>query len=283
MPTPPRSKARPPSSPTFIPSARATSPGLGVTTSAMDTDFSQGATVSTGNPLDAAIQGNGYFVVDQNGPQEYTRDGSFELNSAGELVSASTGAAVMGIHQRRARPDHRQYRRDAGGGHHQLDSGVQSEFQRPTATGRPTLSRLPPPPATPKPIPSRSMIRSATPTRWICISCRYNWHPDEYTVYARAGDRRTAPPATPALRRCWRRWTSPPTARSNPPTGYGFTADTGTAGVNQTGNDGATLNVTLGQWRRTFGHQLQLHRHDPRRAELRGRLRHHRRLPPRQL
>src|ERR1700742_777954 len=60
-------------------------PGLGVTTSEMDTDFSQGAPVSTGNPLDAAIQGNGFFVVSQNGTQEYTRDGSFELNSAGVL------------------------------------------------------------------------------------------------------------------------------------------------------------------------------------------------------
>ena len=72
-------------------------PGLGVTTSTMDTDFSQGAPVSTGNPLDAAIQGNGFFVVSQNGTQDYTRDGSFELNSAGELVSAATGATVMGV------------------------------------------------------------------------------------------------------------------------------------------------------------------------------------------
>jgi flagellar hook protein FlgE len=63
----------------------------------MDTNFSQGAPVSTGNPLDAAIQGNGFFVVSQNGTQEYTRDGSFQLNSAGRLVSAATGATVMGI------------------------------------------------------------------------------------------------------------------------------------------------------------------------------------------
>jgi flagellar hook protein FlgE len=72
-------------------------PGLGVTTSQLDTDFSQGAPVSTGNPLDAAIQGNGFFVVSQNGTQEYTRDGSFELNPAGELISAATGATVQGL------------------------------------------------------------------------------------------------------------------------------------------------------------------------------------------
>ncbi len=72
-------------------------PGIGVTTSSMSSDFAQGATVSTGNPLDAAIEGNGFFIVDQNGQQEYTRDGSFELNSTGQLVSSATGAQVMGF------------------------------------------------------------------------------------------------------------------------------------------------------------------------------------------
>jgi flagellar hook protein FlgE len=79
------------------PSGESNVPGIGVTTSAMNTNFSQGATVATGNPFDAAIQGNGYFVVDQNGSQQYTRDGSFQLNPNGELVSAATGAQVMGI------------------------------------------------------------------------------------------------------------------------------------------------------------------------------------------
>jgi flagellar hook protein FlgE len=81
----------------IYPYGSSNAPGLGVTTSEMDTDFAQGAPVSTGNPLDAAIQGNGFFVVSQNGTQEYTRDGSFELNSAGTLISAANGATVMGI------------------------------------------------------------------------------------------------------------------------------------------------------------------------------------------
>ncbi|HEY1858049.1 flagellar hook protein FlgE [Acidocella sp.] len=81
----------------IYPSGSSNVPGLGVTTSSMDTDFAQGAPVSTGNPFDAAIQGNGFFVVDQGGTQEYTRDGSFELNDSDELVSAATGAQVMGI------------------------------------------------------------------------------------------------------------------------------------------------------------------------------------------
>ncbi len=122
-------------------------PGLGVTTSTMDTDFSQGAPVSTGNPLDAAIQGNGFFVVSQNGTQDYTRDGSFELNSAGELVTASTGATVMGITgtgalgpitvNTGAMPAH---------GHHHLGPGVQSGLQRPHDVND---RRLPGLPATP--------------------------------------------------------------------------------------------------------------------------------------
>lgn len=72
-------------------------PGLGVTTSAIDTDFSQGAPVSTGNPLDALIQGNGFFVVSQNGTQNFTRDGQFQLSPSGELIAASNGATVQGI------------------------------------------------------------------------------------------------------------------------------------------------------------------------------------------
>ena len=81
----------------IYPSGSSNVPGLGVTTSSMDTDFAQGAPVSTGNPFDAAIQGNGFFIVDQGGQQEYTRDGSFELNGSDQLVSAATGAQVMGI------------------------------------------------------------------------------------------------------------------------------------------------------------------------------------------
>ena len=70
-------------------------PGVGVATSSVSSDFTQGNLVPTGNPLDAAIQGNGYFVVTQNGHQQYTRDGSFQLSSQGQLVTA-TGAQVMG-------------------------------------------------------------------------------------------------------------------------------------------------------------------------------------------
>jgi flagellar basal-body rod protein FlgF len=58
-------------------------------------DFSQGALQKTGNQLDVALQGSGFFVVETaNGPM-YTRNGSFQVSSKGQLVTSS-GDAVMG-------------------------------------------------------------------------------------------------------------------------------------------------------------------------------------------
>lgn len=58
-------------------------------------DVSQGALQKTGNDLDMAIQGPGYFVVQTaNGPM-YTRNGSFQVSARGQLVTAN-GDAVMG-------------------------------------------------------------------------------------------------------------------------------------------------------------------------------------------
>lgn len=58
-------------------------------------DQTQGAMQKTGNDLDVAIQGTGYFVVETaNGPV-YTRNGSFQVSSQGELTTAN-GDLVMG-------------------------------------------------------------------------------------------------------------------------------------------------------------------------------------------
>ncbi|MGA3188948.1 MAG: flagellar hook protein FlgE [Bryobacteraceae bacterium] len=60
------------------------------------TQFAQGAIQSTGGPLDAAIQGGGFFMVQgANGATEYTRGGNFQVNAAGTLET-STGEAVQG-------------------------------------------------------------------------------------------------------------------------------------------------------------------------------------------
>jgi flagellar basal-body rod protein FlgG len=51
--------------------------------------FTPGSVNSTGNSLDIAIEGNGFFqITAPDGTYRYTRDGSFRLNSNGELVTA---------------------------------------------------------------------------------------------------------------------------------------------------------------------------------------------------
>lgn len=70
--------------------------GAGVASTNTVRNFSQGTVTSTGNPLDAAIQGNGFFVVqDASGDTMYTRDGSFNLSPSGQLVDSS-GDLVQG-------------------------------------------------------------------------------------------------------------------------------------------------------------------------------------------
>ncbi|MGA7156981.1 MAG: flagellar basal-body rod protein FlgF [Acidobacteriaceae bacterium] len=58
-------------------------------------DMSQGALQKTGNDLDLAVQGSGFFVVQTaNGPM-YTRDGAFQVNGKSQLVTAQ-GDPVLG-------------------------------------------------------------------------------------------------------------------------------------------------------------------------------------------
>ncbi len=71
--------------------------GLGTAVSSIDTLFSQGVIESTGNDSDLAIEGTGFFVVNQGGKQLYTRVGSFDRDSNGNLVLKGTGAIVQGL------------------------------------------------------------------------------------------------------------------------------------------------------------------------------------------
>lgn len=61
----------------------------------LETDFSQGELQSTGNQLDFAIQGKGFFTVETPEGTRYTRDGSFKINSENALVTAE-GYSVIG-------------------------------------------------------------------------------------------------------------------------------------------------------------------------------------------
>jgi flagellar hook protein FlgE len=76
--------------------ANQTQPGFGVSTSAVRQQFNQGALQSTGGAFDAAIQGDGFFVLkDTNGAPLLTRDGSFSTDASGNLVT-SGGQFVQG-------------------------------------------------------------------------------------------------------------------------------------------------------------------------------------------
>lgn len=73
---------------------RGTGPGVGLGTgvkvAAIDKDFSQGALVQTGEPLNLAIRGEGFFaVVDGAGEMFLTRDGNFHRDADGNVVNNS--------------------------------------------------------------------------------------------------------------------------------------------------------------------------------------------------
>ncbi|MFQ5454937.1 MAG: flagellar basal-body rod protein FlgF [Nitrospirota bacterium] len=59
------------------------------------TQFSPGGIKDTGNPLDLAIEGNGFFVVETDNGTRYTRSGNFTLDSERRLVTQD-GSVVLG-------------------------------------------------------------------------------------------------------------------------------------------------------------------------------------------
>jgi flagellar basal-body rod protein FlgG len=64
--------------------------GTGVRPVATEKIFTQGNLQQTGNPLDVAIQGNGFFqVLQPDGTTAYTRDGAFQVDNTGALVTSS--------------------------------------------------------------------------------------------------------------------------------------------------------------------------------------------------
>lgn len=52
-------------------------------------DLSNGTLEQTGNPLDLALEGEGYFVIETDTGNNYTRNGHFQLDDGGQLVTTS--------------------------------------------------------------------------------------------------------------------------------------------------------------------------------------------------
>jgi len=71
--------------------------GSGVQVSSIDRNVGQGSLVNTGQSLDMAIEGEGFFVVNDGQQDVYTRSGNFAVDSLYYLVDPSTGFRVQRI------------------------------------------------------------------------------------------------------------------------------------------------------------------------------------------
>ncbi|MBT6277867.1 MAG: flagellar basal-body rod protein FlgG [Chromatiales bacterium] len=81
---------------TLLPSGLAL--GTGVRPVATEKLFTQGNLLLTGNDLDLAVQGRGFFqILQPDGSVAYSRDGSFQVNASGEMVTSSGFALQPGI------------------------------------------------------------------------------------------------------------------------------------------------------------------------------------------
>lgn len=69
--------------------------GIGAKVAAVRQQFTQGNIATTSNPLDVAINGNGFFRLSTDGTVTYTRNGQFSLDRDGYLVTAN-GARLTG-------------------------------------------------------------------------------------------------------------------------------------------------------------------------------------------
>ncbi len=71
--------------------------GTGVGVAGITPNMSQGSIVNTGNPLDLALEGEGYFVVSDGQQNIYTRAGAFAVDANSIMVDPATGYRVQRI------------------------------------------------------------------------------------------------------------------------------------------------------------------------------------------
>jgi flagellar hook protein FlgE len=70
--------------------------GLGMSVASIDTVHLQGTFQTTAIPTDLAIQGMGFFILDDRGNELYTRAGTFAVDENGTLVNPGNGMKVQG-------------------------------------------------------------------------------------------------------------------------------------------------------------------------------------------
>ena len=71
--------------------------GSGVAIGGISPNMAQGNIVNTGNPLDLAIEGEGYFVLNDGQQNIYTRAGAFGVDADSDLVDPATGYLIQRI------------------------------------------------------------------------------------------------------------------------------------------------------------------------------------------
>ena len=71
--------------------------GTGMNVSSVDQLFTQGSLENTGQPLDLAIQGDAFFVLNNGARNVYTRAGNLQLDADGNLIAPGTGWVVQGL------------------------------------------------------------------------------------------------------------------------------------------------------------------------------------------
>ncbi|OHB80491.1 MAG: hypothetical protein A2Z25_15095, partial [Planctomycetes bacterium RBG_16_55_9] len=71
--------------------------GSGVAISGICRNMSQGNIINTGNPLDLAVEGEGYFVLSNGQQKVYTRVGAFAVDADSNLVDPSTGYRIQRV------------------------------------------------------------------------------------------------------------------------------------------------------------------------------------------
>jgi flagellar hook protein FlgE len=71
--------------------------GIGTRVASVAQLFTQGNITTTNNPLDLAINGDGFYRLSTNGAISYTRNGQFQLDNNGYIVSGGGGARLTGF------------------------------------------------------------------------------------------------------------------------------------------------------------------------------------------
>lgn len=70
--------------------------GLGTQVATIRPNMAEGSPQETGNPMDVAINGNGFLVLQGSQGTSYSRDGALTIDAQGNLVQAGSGAQVEG-------------------------------------------------------------------------------------------------------------------------------------------------------------------------------------------